>query len=283
MHEGTLRTQRLILSSYIDDISPMVITSITLAYYKQMVRFVKKTLHDSAKEAHLSLDEHKASSVRFGTRQSTKHLGIDINSMGTWKTHINNRSQKAKTVIDTMWRLCSSQGGILSRAARSIYTGMIRPIIIWGAELWNCPNGRTNTLLYKAERIQYRALRRISGAYNGASTEKLLGITAIEPLQAKLIDISNACAARAVRTGDWQIRQFLKAVPTKDPWYCNNPIEDQEGGDGLDSPILAYCSLLEADKEDELNFRDREDTDKVHIDHLTILTPENPNSKSKLP
>ena len=64
--------------------------------------------------------------------------------------------------------------------------------------------------------MQYRALRRITRAYNGASTEKLLGITAIEPLQAKLNDISNAWAARAVRTGDWQIRQFLEAVPTKD-------------------------------------------------------------------
>ena len=137
--------------------------------------------------------------------------------MGTWKTHINNRTQKAKTVMDTMWRLCSSQGGISPRAARSLYTGMIRPIIKWGVELWNRPNGRTNTLLYEAERIQYRALRRIIGAYNGASTEKLLGIAAIEPLQANLNDISNAWAAGAVRTDDRQIRQFLEAVPTKDP------------------------------------------------------------------
>ena len=83
--------------------------------------------------------------------------------------------------------------------------------------------------------------------------------------------------ARAVRTSDRQIRQFIEAVSTKDPWYCNNPIEDQEGGNGLDSPILAYFSLFEADKEDELSYGDREDTDKVHIDYLTILSPENPN------
>ena len=88
----------------------------------------------------------------------------------------------------------------------------------------NRPNVRTNPRLQNGESNQYRALRRITGVYNVASTEKLRGIAVIEPLQAKLNYVSKAWAARAVTTDDPQITQFLELFPTKDPWYCNNPI-----------------------------------------------------------
>ena len=159
---------------------------------------------------------------------------------------------------------------------------MIRLVITWGAEVFNRPNSRHNPLLDQAEKVQYRALRRITGAYYGSSSEKLLAIAGIEPLQAKLNDISNTWAARVLRTGDKTIRRFLEGPPTKDAWHSNNPMKDPTGGDNLDSPILAAFSLTFTDK-DSLSFGNREDTGISYITEIPLLNADDPYSMTKLP
>ena len=160
---------------------------------------------------------------------------------------------------------------------------MIRPVITYGAEIWNRPNGRPNPHLREAEQVQYQALRRITGGYHGSDHDKLLAIAGIEPLQTKLNDISNAWAARAIRTGDRTIRTFLEDTPTRDAWFQNNPMKCPNKGDNLDSPILACFSLTYADQEDILSYGDRDDMDTSFIDQLNLVSAENPYSKTKLP
>ena len=50
----------------------------------------------------------------------------------------------------------------------------------------------------------------ITGAYHGASHQELGWIAAVEPLQSRLDHISISWAARSLRTGDKEIREFLE-------------------------------------------------------------------------
>jgi len=103
-----------------------------------------------------------------------------------------------------MIKLGNSRGGISPKAMRALYTGAVRTIFTWGAELWNGPYTRSN--ISTMQRIEYMAIRKITGAYYGSSMEKLGLITNVEPLQIKLNDMSASWAARSPRnTQSWHI------------------------------------------------------------------------------
>ena len=56
-------------------------------------------------------------------------------------------------------------------ARRSMYTNMIRPIITWGAELWFLPTPNDdNRIAEPMRRCEYKALRRITGAFPAANS-----------------------------------------------------------------------------------------------------------------
>jgi len=71
---------------------------------------------------------------------------------------------------------------------RALSTGAIRPIFTWGSELWNRADHSQDIVPLK--KVEYQALRKITGAYHGASHEKPLATSHIEPLQVKLDDLS---------------------------------------------------------------------------------------------
>ena len=114
--------------------------------------------------------------------------------------------------MDCMWRLPNTRGGISPAAARSLYTGMVRPIFTWAAEVWHKP-GCQNPHLQAFKRMEYKALRRICGGYHGSSHEKLGRIAAVKSLETKLNGISACWAGRAVRNGDPNITKILHAPP----------------------------------------------------------------------
>jgi len=97
------------------------------------------------------------------------------------------------------------------RALKNLYTGEIRPIFTWGSELWNQSTARAE--IEPMKRVEYQALRKITGAYHGSSHNKLLGLAHIEPLETKLDDLSASWAARSLRTGDTHIRRTLDLPP----------------------------------------------------------------------
>jgi len=92
---------------------------------------------------------------------------------------------------------------------RSLYTGQIRPIFMWGVELFHREGPQP---AYRdMESIEYRALTKTAGAYQGSWHKKLGLIANVEPLQPKLQDIATSWKARCLRTGDQKIRNFLDA------------------------------------------------------------------------
>ena len=163
-----------------------------------------------AAKLHLMWDPAKNTQITFTLNKkpitSCNTLGIHLRSDLSFREHIRRRTAKETTLLKVMTRLGNSNGCMSPRALRALYTGAIRPIFTWGSELWNRP-----------KRVEYQALRKITGAYHGSSHETLLAISHIEPLQTKLDDITACWAARSLRTGDPHLRQILDTPPPNDP------------------------------------------------------------------
>jgi len=173
-----------------------------------------------------------------------------------------------------MRRLGNSNGGISPTAMRSLYTGMIRPIFTWGAEvgLHNPPN-------YSAfKRLEYQALRKVTGAYHGASQEKLGYIANVEPIQAKLTDMGACWAAKAISTGDPHIRSFLHDQPQGfPPWH-----DGTKGPQSfLEAPIPAAFHLSAITDPDGISWGNNSDNRQGNLLHITLLQPSDPRSREK--
>jgi hypothetical protein len=108
--------------------------------------------------------------------QSHKHLGLTICSDLTWGTHITEVVDKANRRLGILRSLKYK----LSRLAlERIYKSFIRPILEYGAIIWDkSPNDITNAL----ETVQLNAARVVIGATARCSTEGLYKETAWEPL-----------------------------------------------------------------------------------------------------
>jgi len=176
-----------------------------------------------------------------------------------------------------MAQLGNSHRGLPPSALRSLLTGAIRPTFLWDSELWNTRDRPVN--LGGMRRLEYQALRKISGAYHGASHEKLGFITAVEPLQCRLDHISILWAARSLRTGDPHIRDILDTNPAPNHtlWH------DSTGNPNLDGPISGVFYLTPILTQDERSYGDCQDitTTPTALLHLTMLDPSDGRSKDK--
>lgn len=90
------------------------------------------------------------------------YLGENTSSSGT---------HKAANLLGVLVRLGNSNGGMSPLALRFLYTGAIRPTFTWGAELFNRP--KIANKIEPMRRLEYKALRKITGGYHGSSHEKL--------------------------------------------------------------------------------------------------------------
>lgn len=127
-------------------------------------------------------------------------------------------------------------------------------------------------------RLEYQALRRITGAYHGASHAKLGYIANVEPIQAKLTDMGARWAARAISTGDPHVRGFLQDKPRGFPaWH------DGTGGPqaALEAPIPATFHLTNIQIPEEISWGNREDHRRGNLLHITLLQPDDPRSREK--
>ena len=128
-------------------------------------------------------------------------------------------------------------------------------------------------------RIEYRALRRICGAYHGSRHTSLAKIAAVETLDSKLNDISASWAGRAVRNGDWHIRQCLGEQTASEAWHEEHRMYAYDPRhDGLHSAIQRAFRITDAEPE-ELSYGDRDDTGTTHLTDMQLIEPEDPRSE----
>jgi len=139
------------------------------------------------------------------------------------------------------------------------------------------------SFMYFNKLIRFTILSRYTikystGAYHGASHEKLAHIANIVHIQAKLNDMGACWAAKGISTGDTHIRAFLEEPPIGfPPWH--------DGTKGpqtiLETPITAAFHLTALSNTNEISWSNAQDHWKGEILHITLLQPEAPKSKEK--
>jgi len=128
--------------SYVDDVNTVVVSKgCTKNGHDRGLEKVNQALVEAGAADGLRWDKSKETRVNFERRQRThsKILGVLWNSALDWRKHITTRVSKAKSCLWVLLRTCTSHSGLSPRAARNLYTGCIRPLITYGAELWFDP------------------------------------------------------------------------------------------------------------------------------------------------
>lgn len=123
-----------------DDVNPLIITTGTNNQNEEATQPVIRVLEETASEHQLEWDPSKDTRVNFGANGQCVTLVLNINHRLDWREHIGLRTDKADKISKTMWRLSNTQVGTSPTVARSHYTGMVRSLFTWGAEVWHRPN-----------------------------------------------------------------------------------------------------------------------------------------------
>ncbi|VVT49873.1 uncharacterized protein SAPINGB_P002486 [Magnusiomyces paraingens] len=142
-------------------------------------------------------------------QKEVKLLGITLNNLLDFKSHILNKINKARKAVGAIWHLGGVQKGMRGSAVRSLYIACVRPIVEYGLEIWH--HKILKGEIHKLEVMQNMALRRIVGAYR---------TTPIAVLQRKLtIGILKKQAME-----EWQEMYWNSS---KDLWYHNITVESK--------------------------------------------------------
>jgi len=117
--------------------------------------------------------------------QTMKYLGIRIDKKLTFREHITQASEKCRKLIFTLVRSAKLNWGLSHKALKTLYTGGIQPLILYGTQVW-------------AERVEKARYRKIltgvqrlinikrAKAYRTVSIETLCIMTGIKPIHIKI-------------------------------------------------------------------------------------------------
>jgi ribonuclease HI len=114
-----------------------------------------------------------------------KYLGIIFDSKMTFKDHVNYIEEKCNKLIFTLSKSAKVTWGLKHEAMKTIYTGGILPLILYGAPVWKRV---LDIKCYKSKLIRTQRLIniRIAKAYRTVSNEALCVITGLKPINIKI-------------------------------------------------------------------------------------------------
>ena len=114
-----------------------------------------------------------------------QYLCILFDNKLTFREHINYIEEKCSKLIFSLARSAKVTWGLKHKALKTIYTGAILPLILYGAPVWEDVMERS---CYKTKlvRIQILINIRIAKAYRTVSNEALCIITGLIPINIKI-------------------------------------------------------------------------------------------------
>lgn len=115
-----------------------------------------------------SRDPEKVEEINFVVTGEAKWVGITFTHDLNWRTHNNRRLNRAEAAWACIVRLGTSRGGLSPTIWRQVYTGSIRAIVTYDWEL-----GHTDAAEERLRKLQYKALRKVTGTYHGARHDTL--------------------------------------------------------------------------------------------------------------
>ena len=113
-------------------------------------------------------------------QNTTKYLGVDLQSMLSWKYHIDRITEKSNSMLGFLRRNLKSTS---VETKTNAYISMVRPSLEYCASVWN-PNQKE--LIQKIEMIQRRAARYVSNRFrNTSSVSSMLDALQWESLESR--------------------------------------------------------------------------------------------------
>ena len=246
---------------YVDDIMACVLDREGVENVKEVLKEVDKGVGLVAAKWDLPLEKEKHEEIVFNQGglgsgkkkkrsevEKVKWLGIIVDDTLDFDHYWKSRHAKARQLPRSLNSMASSQWGISPSSWRQLYTGMIRVVALWGAELgWKGHKSWQKEF----ERLQYQALRKCTGTTLGASRERVNYIARVEDVKT-ILDSTQVrylarCAIDPATTSDlWDAPPLLKKPTVVDQLLAQARVKSKEeiewGGD-IDSFELHETNL----------------------------------------
>jgi hypothetical protein len=68
--------------------------------------------------------------------KNMKYLGIIIDNKLTFREHITHVTEKCRKIIFALSKLAKLNWGLSHKALKTLYTGGIQPLLLYGAPVW---------------------------------------------------------------------------------------------------------------------------------------------------
>ena len=133
---------------------------------------------------------------------STKLLGVTLDSKLTWHEHIVKQCNKAKNILMQCRRVVGPTWGFTPVTMKWIYTAIVRPCLSYGSVVWinGLKTKRNLNLLISVQRL---ANTLVTGALPSTPGTALDRITGITPIDLWINETATKGALRLKATGHW--------------------------------------------------------------------------------
>jgi hypothetical protein len=146
----------------------------------QIIHFTRKKKVTEDLKSTITIQEHAAELV-----SSLRVLGVWLDPTLSWADHISKAVTKGISAFESMARITTSVWGPSVRKSRLIYTAVVRPVMLYGSQVWSTRPGNeiacTNKLAPLGT-VQNKCLRRILGAYKRTPVPAIERESEIPPL-----------------------------------------------------------------------------------------------------
>ena len=129
-----------------------------------------------------------------------------------WKEHTKHAAQKGLAAYEALSRITTSTWGPSMRRSRLIYTAVVRPTMLYGAQVWALrDNGEpaASSLLQPLTAVQNRCLRRITGGYKRTPIAALEREAQVPPLD---LYTDTIALQRATATKDHPVNRNISDI-----------------------------------------------------------------------
>ncbi|XP_076301777.1 uncharacterized protein LOC143219856 [Lasioglossum baleicum] len=121
--------------------------------------------------------------------QTLKYLGVEFDSRGEFRKHIQEATNKGIRVMAALSRVMANQGG-LKHEARRLYFMVLEAIVMYGAPIWaGASRIEANWKILKS--TQRLGLARVASAYRTVPMQTLAVLTGVVPWDIKIREREN--------------------------------------------------------------------------------------------
>ena len=117
--------------------------------------------------------------------KTMKYLGIIIDDKLTFREHITHVTEKCRKIIFALSKSAKLNWGLSHKALKTLYTGGIQPLLLYGAPVWANIIEKTSHRK-KLTRVQRLINIKIAKAYRTVSNEALCIITGLYPIHLRI-------------------------------------------------------------------------------------------------